>query len=247
MNVNYFEDEVTFSRQFRLTPEADFVGLVLDYMACDKSMCIFPDPIGIRVSYENGILTGFEPAFPIDLEKEGEEGNKQSTKESSVVDKSSTYDYAYQAEFQDLDEAMQAAQERNLPILVHFTGWACISDRKMEEVIWQDEKASKILRDEVVLVSLFVDDRTKLPKSAWRDEKFGGRDYPIRTLGNKWNFLQVSRFNSNAQPMYVMLDHSGEQIGGVQGYDRDPKVFVKFLMEGLSQLEKSGSETPKKE
>ena len=104
----------------------------------------------------------------------------------------------------------------------------------MEEQVWPNAEVARILTEDVVLVSLYVDDRQALPESEQRVETYGGKDFKIRNIGNKWSYLQASKFNQNAQPFYVMLDHKGNQIGGSAGYDPDPELFIDFLQEGLA-------------
>jgi len=117
-----------------------------------------------------------------------------------------------------------------------FTGWACVNCRKMEEQVWPNAEVARILTEDVVLVSLYVDDRQALPEDEQRVETYGGKDFKIRNIGNKWSYLQASKFNQNAQPFYVMLDHAGNQIGGSAGYDPDPELFIDFLKEGLAEF-----------
>ena len=141
-----------------------------------------------------------------------------------------------EARFDDYDEGLAAAKAEGKPMLLDFTGWACVNCRKMEEQVWSDPEVAQILTQDVVLVSLYVDDRKPLPESEHRVEKYGGKDFRIKTVGNKWSYLQASRFNRNAQPFYVMIDHNGDHIGGSAGYDPDSEVFVDFLKEGLSEF-----------
>lgn len=139
-----------------------------------------------------------------------------------------------EARFTDYDAGLAAAQAEGKPMLLDFTGWACVNCRKMEEQVWPNPEVARILTEDVVLVSLYVDDRTQLPESEQRVEVYGGKDFKIRNVGNKWSYLQAARFNRNAQPFYVMLDHAGNQIGGSAGYDPDPELFIAFLNEGLA-------------
>ena len=141
-----------------------------------------------------------------------------------------------EARFDDYDEGLAAAREEGKPMLLDFTGWACVNCRKMEEQVWSDPEVARILSQEVVLVSLYVDDRKGLPESEHRVEKYGGKDFRIRTVGNKWSYLQASRFDRNAQPFYVMIDHEGNHIGGSAGYDPNPDIFVDFLKDGLNEF-----------
>ncbi len=143
-----------------------------------------------------------------------------------------------EARFDDYDEGLTAAQAEGKPMLLDFTGWACVNCRKMEEQVWSDPEVARILTQDVVLVSLYVDDRTALPEEEHRVEEYGGKDFRIRSIGNKWSYLQASRFDRNAQPFYVMIDHNGKHIGGSAGYDPDSEVFIDFLNEGLSEFKR---------
>ena len=138
-----------------------------------------------------------------------------------------------EARFTDYDEGLAAAKAEGKPMLLDFTGWACVNCRKMEEQVWPNAEVARILNEEVVLVSLYVDERKELPEAEQRVETYGGKDFKIRNVGNKWSYLQASRFDRNAQPFYVMLDHEENQIGGSAGYDPDPELFIDFLNEGL--------------
>jgi thiol:disulfide interchange protein len=141
-----------------------------------------------------------------------------------------------EARFTDYEEGMAAAKAEGKPVLLDFTGWACVNCRKMEEQVWPDEEVANLLMEDVVLVSLYVDDRTALPEAEQRIASYGGKDFKIRNVGNKWSYLQASKFDRNAQPFYVMLNHDGEQIGGSAGYDPDPALFIAFLKDGLQQF-----------
>jgi len=141
-----------------------------------------------------------------------------------------------EARFDDYDKGLAAAKEEGKPMLLDFTGWACVNCRKMEEQVWSNPKVAEILTRDVVLVSLYVDDRKSLPESEHRVEEYGGKDFRIKTIGNKWSYLQASRFDRNAQPFYVMIDHDGQNIGGNAGYDPDADIFINFLQEGLAEF-----------
>ena len=143
-----------------------------------------------------------------------------------------------EARFDDYDEGLAAARAEGKPMLLDFTGWACVNCRKMEEQVWSNPKVAKMLTEDVVLVSLYVDDRKALPEEEHRVEKYGGKDFRIRTVGNKWSYLQASQFDRNAQPFYVMIDHDGEHVGGSAGYDPDPSLFLDFLEEGLAEFKR---------
>ena len=134
-----------------------------------------------------------------------------------------------EARFTDYDEGMAAAIAENKPVLLDFTGWACVNCRKMEEQVWPDATVADMLMNEVVLISLYVDERKALPESEQREEMYGGKAFKIKTVGNKWSYLQASQFNTNSQPFYVLLDHDGQPVSEGVGYNADPEVFVEFL------------------
>lgn len=141
-----------------------------------------------------------------------------------------------EARFRDYEEGLAAAKAEGKPMILDFTGWACVNCRKMEEQVWPHPEVVKYLTEEAVLVSLYVDERKALPESEQRVEQFGGKDFRIRTVGNKWTYLQASRFGTNAQPFYVMIDHNGEALGNGVGYDPDPDKFIAFLKENMARF-----------
>jgi thiol:disulfide interchange protein DsbD len=141
-----------------------------------------------------------------------------------------------EARFTDYQAGLEAAKAEGKPVLLDFTGWACVNCRKMEEQVWPDATVAKMLTEDVVLVSLYVDERKELPAEEQSSEIYGGKAFPIRTVGNKWSYLQASQFNTNSQPFYVLLDHEGKQVGGTAGYDPDPDRFIAFLEDGLSKF-----------
>jgi thiol:disulfide interchange protein len=175
------------------------------------------------------IIAGFPPpAFYSELSGGHGVGSSGAT--------GSTGGHAVHAIYRDYEEALAAGREQNKPVLLDFTGWACVNCRKMEEQVWTDPTVASILTSDVILVSLYVDERTKLDESEFRDETYGGKSFRIRSIGKKWSYMQASRFNTNAQPFYVMVDLDGEQIGGTAGYDPDPQPFIDFLNDGLERF-----------
>ena len=142
-----------------------------------------------------------------------------------------------EARFTDYEEGLAAAIAENKPLALDFTGWACVNCRKMEEQVWPDAEVADMLTNDVVLVSLYVDERKALPASEQREEMYGGKSFKIKTVGNKWSYLQASEFNTNSQPFYVLLDHDGQPLSEGVGYDPDPEVFVDFLERGLQRFQ----------
>lgn len=133
--------------------------------------------------------------------------------------------------FYDYDQALEYAKSVNKPVLLDFTGWSCVNCRKMEESVWPDPRVLKRLNEDYILVSLYVDDRTKLSEDEQYISSFSGKR--INTVGRKWSDLQQSRFGVNAQPYYVVTDTDGNQLIPAQAYDEDIENYVNFLEEGL--------------
>ena len=133
-----------------------------------------------------------------------------------------------EARFRDYDEALAAARREGKPILVDFTGFGCVNCRKMEAAVWTDPQVADMLMNDYILVSLYVDDKTPLPEPVEVADGQGGTR-TLRTIGAKWSELQRSRFGTNAQPYYVILDSEGKQLAPGRGYDEDVAAFVKFL------------------
>jgi len=144
----------------------------------------------------------------------------------------------FHAEFDDFDAAMAEAKELNKPILIDFTGWACVNCRKMEESVWTVDAIKKRLEEDFVLVSLYVDDKIELPKDQqgifeYKISDGNTKKKKIKTIGNKWATFQTQVFNNNSQPYYVMLSPDGELLGNPVGYTPEVEDFANFLDCGL--------------
>ncbi len=134
----------------------------------------------------------------------------------------------------DYEQALSCAKEQNKPVLVDFTGYACVNCRKMEDNVWGETPVLPYLKDDYVIVSLYVDDRSKLPEEDWVTSTYDGKIK--KTLGSKYADFQISRFKMNAQPAYIIMDHKGEVlIKDPYFYDPDPHEFAKFLKEGIQK------------
>ncbi len=138
--------------------------------------------------------------------------------------------------FHDYEEGMQYAKVHNKPVIIDFTGWACVNCRKMEDNVWSDSKVLKKLREDYVLISLYVDDKTVLPLAEQFKSTLSGKD--IKTTGNKWSDFQASKYNTNSQPYYVLLDNSGNILAQPRGYTPDIQAYTGFLEEGLCRYQK---------
>ena len=137
--------------------------------------------------------------------------------------------------FKDFEEGVAYAQEVNKPILLDFTGWACVNCRKMEENVWSDPNVYPILKEDYVLISLYVDDRKELPESEQFDFKYdSGRIKAIETIGQKWGTFQTINFNAASQPYYVLLSPNLEILNEAVQYV-DVETYEEWLKSGLEK------------
>ena len=137
--------------------------------------------------------------------------------------------------FHDYEEGLAYAKKVNKPVLLDFTGHACANCRKMEENVWSDAEILKILKNEIVLISLYGDDQRELPKEEQYVSKSGSE---VTTIGKKWREYQIERYNINAQPYYVVLDADGKDISKPVGYTPDVEEYKAWLKEGISKFKK---------
>lgn len=148
----------------------------------------------------------------------------------------SLYDGVVHAEFDDYEEGMEYARKNNKPVIIDFSGYGCVNCRKMEASVWTDPRVKNMLDNEYVLITLMVDDRDQLPEVMEVEEN--GRSVKLRTVGDKWSYLQRHKFGTNSQPYYVLLDASGNPIGPSYAYDEDIDKYIKFLQTGLDNFKK---------
>ncbi len=140
--------------------------------------------------------------------------------------------------YKDLAEGAVAAKEQGKPIMLDFTGWACVNCRKMEEQVWSKDKVYSILSEDYIIVSLYVDDRKELPKDAqFQYIKPNGNIKNIKTIGDKWATLQTINFQNNSQPYYVLLNHDMELLNYPEAYVPDVDEYSAWLQAGLENFE----------
>lgn len=120
--------------------------------------------------------------------------------------------------------------------MIDFTGFGCVNCRKMEAAVWTDESVKKIITEDYVLIQLFVDDKTPLPEPIEVVEN--GQNRKLRTVGDKWSYLQRTKFGSNTQPFYVLLDNEGHPLNTSYSYDEDIAKYLDFLNTGLKNYKK---------
>ncbi len=140
------------------------------------------------------------------------------------------------AKFDDFDAGMEYARQQGKPVMIDFTGYGCVNCRKMELAVWIDPKVSSIIENDYVLISLYVDDKKPLPSPITVTEN--GTERTLRTIGDKWSYLQRTKFGSNAQPFYVLLDNEGKPLNKSYAYDEDIDKYVEFLQKGLDNYKK---------
>ena len=141
-----------------------------------------------------------------------------------------------EAEFKDYEAGMEYAKRTGKPVFVDFTGHGCVNCRKMELAVWHDQKVRDLLTNDYVLISLYVDEKTPLPENMEVTEN--GKTTTLRTIGDKWSYLQRSKFGANAQPFYVLLDNEGNPLSHSYSYDEDIDRFVDYLQGGLKAYKK---------
>ena len=139
--------------------------------------------------------------------------------------------------FKDFEAGMAAARLEGKPVMIDFTGFGCVNCRKMEAAVWTDAKVADMLNNKYVLISLYVDDKTPLPEQITVTDT-DGTQRTLRTVGDKWSYLQRHKFGSNTQPMYILLDNEGKPLTGSRSYDEDINGYMDFLKVGLDNYNK---------
>ena len=137
-----------------------------------------------------------------------------------------------EAAYTDYEQGMKAAAAQGKPVLIDFTGFGCVNCRKMEAAVWTDPRVASKLTKDYVLISLYVDDKTPLKEPVTvTDEQ--GQERTLRSIGNKWSFLQSNKFGANAQPFYVAVSPDGKPLTGARSYDENIDKYLEFLDEGI--------------
>ena len=146
------------------------------------------------------------------------------------------YDNEVHAAFNDYDLGMAYAKQTNKPVLIDFSGYGCVNCRKMEASVWTDPRVKHKLETEFVLITLMLDDKAKLKTPITITEN--GKEKRLRTVGEKWSYLQRSKFGVNAMPFYVILDHDGKPLAPSYAFDENVTRYIQFLDSGLNQFKK---------
>lgn len=144
------------------------------------------------------------------------------------------YDSEVHAAFDDYESGMAYAKKVNKPVMIDFSGFGCVNCRKMEASVWTDPKVKQLLENDYVLITLMVDDKTKLPHPIEIEEH--GKTRKLKTIGDKWSYLQRSKFGANAQPFYILLNDEGQPLGPSYAFNEDVSKYIQFLQNGLKQF-----------
>lgn len=144
------------------------------------------------------------------------------------------YNNEVHASYDDYEAGMAYAKKVNKPVIVDFSGFGCVNCRKMEASVWTDATVKQILENDYVLITLMVDDKTPLPEVIEIEEH--GKTRKLKTVGDKWSYLQRSKFGANAQPFYVLLDAEGNPVGPSYAFDENVDNYVNFLRDGLKNF-----------
>ena len=137
--------------------------------------------------------------------------------------------------FKDYKKGLAYAKKANKPVMIDFTGWACVNCRKMEQNVWVKPEILDILKNKVVLISLYVDDRTALKEKIDSKLRPGKK---LKYVGQKWSELQTLQYKANSQPFYVLIDHNERKLIAPVGYTPDVKVYYKWLTEGIENFKR---------
>ena len=139
--------------------------------------------------------------------------------------------------FLDYEEGMAYAKKINKPVMIDFTGHACVNCRKMEERVWSDSRVLQVLKNDIVLISLYVDDKRTLPVEEHYTSSLNGKK--VTTIGKKWSEFQINKYKANAQPYYVLLDHKGDNLNEYSAYNPDIEDYLSWLQEGIGNFQPS--------
>lgn len=144
------------------------------------------------------------------------------------------------------EAALNYAKKVNKPLMIDFTGHACANCRKTEDFIWPDERVKNLLNNEVVLVSLYVDDKRELPENEHFEAEWYGRKRKITTIGDKFKYMEEMRYGQSTQPLYVLLDHNENLLVEIRGYNPDKEAYINWLKQGIEKFKEQQGNTSQK-
>jgi thiol:disulfide interchange protein len=183
------------------------------------------------------VISGFPPPMHY---SESPNGLGQSTTQGATVNSDLPEGAEYGPHniitFHDYEKGMAFAKKAGKPVLLDFTGYACVNCRKMEELVWSDPKVLNVLKNELILISLYVDDKKELAESDQYVSETTGKK--IKTIGNKWSDFQIKTYKANAQPYYVIVDHNSANLAEPSAYNPDIEEYFNWLKAGISKFQK---------
>ena len=181
------------------------------------------------------LISGFPPPMQYSESPDGF-GSSKSSGEKTALPEGAEYGPQNIITFHDYNKGMEFAKKAGKPVLLDFTGYACVNCRKMEELVWSDKKVLNVLNNEVVLISLYVDDKKELPENEQYISETTGKK--IKTIGNKWSDLQIKTYKANAQPFYVIVDHNSANLTEPSAYNPDINEYYNWLNTGIKNFKK---------
>lgn len=178
------------------------------------------------------LISGFPPPMTYSESPYGVGNSKGGTSSLSEIPDGAKEGPQGIITFTDYEKGMAYAKEVNKPVLLDFTGHACVNCRKMEENVWSETNVLNILNNDVVLISLYVDEKKELPEAEQYVSKTTGKK--IKTVGNKWSDFQIEKYQANAQPYYIVLDNEGNSLNTPVGYTPEVSEYENWLKEGVT-------------
>ncbi|MDR6763675.1 thiol:disulfide interchange protein DsbD [Flavobacterium sp. 2755] len=182
------------------------------------------------------LISGFPPPMQYSESPDGFGTSKSAVEVKSALPEGAEFGPQNIITFHDYNKGMEFAKKAGKPVLLDFTGYACVNCRKMEELVWSDPKVLNVLKNDVVLISLYVDDKKELPENEQYVSETTGKK--IKTIGNKWSDLQIKTYKANAQPFYVIVDHNSVNLTEPSAYNPDIEDYFNWLNTGIKNFKK---------
>ena len=209
------------------TDHVSVTRLILGLIVLSFTVYMIPGLWGAPVK----LISGFPPPKNYAESPFGVGGSAGGSSSQGDLPEHAHYGAQNIISFTDYEEGLKYAKEVNKPVLLDFTGYGCVNCRKMEDNVWSDPSVKSVLNDDMVLISLYVDDKRKLPESEQYVSEVTGKK--VRTIGNKWSDFQIKMFNTNAQPYYIVLDSDGNVFGAPKVYDTNVQSYLDWLHKGI--------------
>jgi thiol:disulfide interchange protein len=179
-------------------------------------------------------ISGFPPPQQYSESPYGVGGSRQGTSAVTSLPEGAEEGPQGITTFRDYEQGMAYAKKVNKPVMLDFTGYACVNCRKMEERVWPDTRVLSLLKNDVVVISLYVDDKRMLDENEQIISKISGKK--LKYTGQKWSELQILKYKTNAQPYYVLIDHNGESLNAPTAYNPDIQFYANWLEQGIQNF-----------